>query len=68
MLISGETARYELTHLNQNCFATTHTNIAFGAERVKREAAHTFVMHESRIKEQITELIETLSSLTYKGN
>ena len=33
MLISGETARYELTHLNLHCLQ--HLNIACGAERVK---------------------------------
>ena len=34
MLISGETARYELTRLNQYCLQK-NLNIAFGAERVK---------------------------------
>ena len=33
MLISGETARYELAHLKSALFAK-NLNIAFGAERV----------------------------------
>ena len=32
MLISGETARYELTHLNS--IVCKNINIAFGAERL----------------------------------